>query len=106
MAFEPGVDPCRLEANRAASSDPCVVDVATLACSVDRVPTHAGVFRRLCTFNQVFMPNLLGTIGQQRNAGPDALMPRDAVANGEPHQQRSVSRERCRSTRRTDRSVM
>src|SRR5918999_6382427 len=38
------------------------------------------------TFNQVFMSNLLGTIGRQRNAGPHALMPRDAIANGKSHQ--------------------
>jgi hypothetical protein len=31
MSFKPGVDPFNLEPDRASSSDPCVVNLATLA---------------------------------------------------------------------------
>jgi hypothetical protein len=57
VSFEPGVDPFGLEPDRAAPSDACVVNLATLARSVDRVPAHAGILRSSATFIQIFIAN-------------------------------------------------
>src|SRR5438132_3372288 len=47
VSFEPGIDPLRLDADRSAASDACVMQLAPLAGSVDRVAAHTGVFGAL-----------------------------------------------------------
>ena len=55
VSLKPGIDPLRLDADRSAASDACVMQLAPLAGSVDRVAAHTGVFGAFATVNQVFM---------------------------------------------------
>jgi hypothetical protein len=66
VSFQPGVNPLWLQANRSAASYTCVVNLPPFAGGVDRVPTHAGVFRRLCNVQPRLHSNLLGNIGRQQ----------------------------------------
>jgi hypothetical protein len=84
MSFKPRVDPFDLEPDRATSSDACVVNLATLARSVDRVPAHAGILRSLRDVQPDLHRELLSrrlTIGQPSSVG---LLPlaADALSNG------------------------